>query len=391
MIRTSDSRWFSVGFSISPDSRRAGEEAVHQALRATDAKVIMVFCSDTHDPRAILAGVNAVSGGVPLIGATTSGEITHEATHDRSVVVTAIGGPGIEATTAVATGVTGRQHDAGAELARCVDAVSPEHHRVLVLMPDDLAMGHRDLLDGAYSVLGPGVPLVGGCANDGPRAHRTRQLHGDEVFGDAVAAVALGSLTPFGIGVEPGWRQVGEPMLVTETAGYDVLRLDNEPALDLYLHRLGAPAPAHDDPEAFARFASAHPLGLTRRGGGPEMRCVLSADFDRRGLVSTAAVPHGAMVWFTEGGQDTIIAATELACASAVRALGDRRPIGLIAFDCMSRKDVLGPEGTAHEVGIIAEHAAGAPVSGFYAHGESAGAGGIDDHRDQTLVVLAMS
>lgn len=79
---------------------------------------------------------------------------------------------------------------------------------------------------------------------------------GDEVLTDAVVAVAIGSDAPIGIGVEHGWRPVGERLLVTASTDNRVQRLDDRPALDVYLDVVDAPPAAHTDPEALTRFAT---------------------------------------------------------------------------------------------------------------------------------------
>ena len=66
-------------------------------------------------------------------------------------------------------------------------------------------------------------------------------------------------------------------------------------------------------------------------------------------------------------------------------------PLGLVAFDCIARKGVLGGIGVADEVARVARHADGAPVAGFYTYGEIARTQGVSGFHNQTLVVLAVS
>ena len=68
-----------------------------------------------------------------------------------------------------------------------------------------------------------------------------------------------------------------------------------------------------------------------------------------------------------------------------------QRPIGLIAFDCIARKGVLGNTGVSDEVARVVHHAGGAPVAGFYTYGEIARTQGVSGFHNQTLVVLALS
>ena len=243
---------------------------------------------------------------------------------------------------------------------------------------------------GAYGVLGAAVPLVGGCAGDDLKMRATYQLRDGEVLRDAIVAAAISSDAPFGIGVHHGWRTVGEPMLVTSSGGNRVHTLDDRPALDVYLDRLDAPAEARTDPAAFTRFALTHPLGLSRRSGEPQVRFVAEADFAERSIGCIAEVPQGGVTWFMEGDAESVLDATDRACADALGALGGAPPLGLLAFDCIARRGVLG-DGIRAEISRVADVAGGAPVAGFYTYGEIARTRGIGGFHNQTLVVLAVS
>jgi hypothetical protein len=383
-------RWVAVGQSDAGDAGAAGAIATEQALQAGDGKLLLVFCSDAYDLHALLASINHSSGGLPLIGCSTAGEIATSGPGDASVVVVALGGEGFEVGTAVATGVSSRLRDAGAEAAGCIEGIGDQQHRIVLLLTDGLAGDQQEIVRGAYGVLGAGVPLVGGCAGDDLRMRQTSQLYGDQVLTDAVVSAAVGSDAPFGIGVRHGWRKAGEPMLVTSSANNRVYSLDDQPALDVYLERLGAPEEARSDPAAFTHFALTHPLGLSRRSG-EEVRFVGEADFSDRSLGCIAEVPQGGLAWFMEGDEESVLEATDSACNDALAQLDGAPAVGLLAFDCIARRGVLGEEGIRHEIDRVAQHAEGAPVAGFYTYGEIARTHGISGFHNQTLVVLAMS
>jgi hypothetical protein len=350
----------------------------------------VVFCSDSYDLEQLLGGIRAGSGDVPLIGCSTAGEIATSGPGDASVVVTAIGGPGFQVTTAAATGASSRLREAGAEAASCLEEVGSAEHRVLLVLTDGLAGDQQEIVRGAYSVVGAGVPLVGGCAGDDLRMKATFQLHGADVLSDAVVAAALVSDAPFGIGVRHGWRRVGEPMLITRSEGTRVHEIDDRPALDVYLERLDVPAEAHTDPEAFTRFAQTHPLGLAARRGEEHVRFIGEADFDERSLVCIAQVPQGGRAWLMEGDDDSVLDATDAACQDALAALDGHAPLGVLAFDCIARRGILGDEGIRSEIGRVARNAQNAPVAGFYTYGEIARTHGVSGFHNQTLVVLAV-
>jgi hypothetical protein len=359
-------------------------------MARSDAALILVFCSTAHDLTELVGGVREVSGGAPLIGSTTAGELAGGGPSDGGVVVMVLGGPGFSVATAAATGIGPRLRQAGAEVATCVNAIAARPHRVLLMLTDGLAGDHQEILHGAYSVAGAAIRLVGGAAADDLKMTGTHQLHGGDVLGDSVVAAALGSDAPIGVGVRHAWRPFGEPMLVTASSGDWIQGLDDEPAMDVYLGRLEAPVDCYRDHAAFIRFAVTHPLGLSRRSG-ERLRCVFKADFDSRAISCNAQVPSGAVTSFMECSPESVLASTGEACAEAIRGLAGLDPIGLLAVDCIGRRMVLGEVGAAVEVERMLESARGAPVAGFYSYGEIARVRGGSGFHNQTLVALALS
>jgi hypothetical protein len=384
-------RWVGVGQSSAADAGTAGRDATARALLGRDAKLMIVFCSDSYDLHALLAGINERSGGTPLIGCSTAGEIATSGPHDASVVVIALGGAGFEVRTASAERASSRLREAGAEVAVCQLALNGAPHKVLLMLTDGLAGDQQEIVRGAYSVVGAEVPLVGGCAGDDLKMSATFQLHDDRVLTDSVVAAALASDSPFGIGVRHGWRKVGEPVLVTKSANNRVYLLDDRPALDVYLERLDAPDDAHHDAAVFTRFALTHPLGLDRRSGEEQVRFIGEANFEDRSLGCIAEVPQGGLAWFMEGDEESVLEATDAACTDALAQLRGRSPLGVVAFDCIARRGVLGESGIDAEIRRVADLSGGVPVAGFYTYGEIARLRGISGFHNQTLVVLAVS
>ena len=387
---TSPDRWVGVGHSDHVDAFSAGVEAATLALAGADARLLIVFCADGYDLPELLRGINQTSGDIPLVGCSTAGEIATSGPGDSGVVVTALGGSGFSIATSSADAVSGRLREASGDVAVCLEQVEPHDHKVLLLLTDGLSGDQQEVIRGAYSVVGAAVPLVGGCAGDNLKMKRTFQFHNHAVMDNGIVAAAIASTGPLGIGVRHGWRKVGEPMLVTKSAGNRVYTLNDKPALDVYLDRLQAPQQAHTDPAEFTRFAITHPLGLSRRSG-EEVRFIGEADFGDRSLGCIAEVPQGGLTWIMEGDADSVLEATDDSCNEALSQLHGQPPIGLVAFDCIARRGVLGDEGIRGEVARIGSLAGGAPVSGFYTYGEIARTRSVSGFHNQTLVVLAFA
>ena len=381
-------RWFRVGFCAG--AQGAGTRAADDALVHDDPKLLIVFCSQAHNLGQLLREIRKRAGDVPLIGCTTAGQIATAGPSDVGVVVAALGGKGFAVRTTVATEASGNLREAGACVARGLPGHADLPHKVMLLLSDGLSGDQQEIVRGAHGVLGAAVPLVGGCAGDDLKMSRTFQFYDDRILTDSVVAAGIASNAPLGVGVRHGWRRVGEPMLVTSSKSNRVYTLDDQPALDVYLKHLGAAEPAQPDQAGLARLALTHPFGMSRSNGEDQVRFIGGGDFAERSLSCIAEVPQGALVWIMEGDARSVLEATDAACGDSLAALGGRPPLGMIAFDCIARRAVLGEAGIRSEIGRLATLASGAPVAGFYTYGEIARTRGVRGFHNQTLVLLSI-
>ena len=381
-------RWMGVGMSSSQDGAAAVREAIAAAAEGRDAALIMLFVTPTLDLQVVAdTAQTVVAEGVEVIGCTTSGEIAGEHAGSDGLVAVALGGPGLTVRTALGALADGPR-DAGRAAAQALVGVD-RPHRALLMLSEGLTGSRSEVVRGAYSVTGADVSLVGGCAGDELAMRETRQLYRGQVLTGAVIGAAIGSDAPIGVGIGHGWRRTGEPLVVTESDGQRIFRLDDEPALDYYLDRVGAPPEVFEDESLWQYTTLWHPLGLPRPGG-EEVRAVLGADYEARSLFC-GDVPQGTVIWVMEGDRESVLAGTHTACDGAFDALGGARPVGLVAFDCVARRAILGDDGIDAEVRLIADRAPGVPLGGFYTYGEIARAKGSRGVHNATLVLLALA
>ncbi len=383
-------RWIGAGGSTAPSTTAAVDEALGTATGDRSPSLVIVFSSTEYPLAEVAALVADRVGDTPVIGCSTSGEVATSGPTESGLAIWALGGPGFEAAARLGQGSPDGLRDAAAAAARSVEDLDDGLASVLVLLADGLCGDQVEVVRGAYGVAGAAVPLVGGCAGDDLAMQRTEQLFGDSVVTNAVVAAAIRSDAPVGIGVAHGWREVGEPMLVTGSRGVVVETLDDRPALDVYLDAFDAPASVRDDEAAFVEFAVVRPLGIVRRDR-TEIRYVSGADYAARTLTCIAEVPPGAAAHLMEGDVDTVLRATDAACQAALDGLDGRDPIGLLVFDCVARRAVLEDTGIRREVDRVAEVSGGVPVAGFYTYGEIARTRGAGGFHNQTLVVVAFA
>ncbi len=383
-------RWMGVGRSQLEDSCAAAVAAVDAAIRGEEPKLLIAFAAITHDPAAVVASLRKAAPGVPVVGCTTHGEIGPGGPTDGSVMVAAIGGPGFGVSIAVAEHASGRQREAGTEVAACVSDIPDLPHRVLMLLTDGAIRDQESILRGVYGVLGAEVPLFGGACADGWRMTGGYLIVDDRVLTDAVVGVTIASEAPLSIAARHGWSKVGPPMIVTSSGNGRVYTLDDRPALDVYLERLDAPAEAYTDPAAFTAFALPRPLGIQRRRGVEARNLSTEVDLAGRSIGGGGAIDHGGLTWVMTGDEASILEATDAACRDALDGLGGGTPVGLLTFSCAALRAVLGDGGIRKEGERLDIWADGIPFAGFYTYGEIARVRGIDGFHNQTLAVLAL-
>ena len=267
---------------------------------------------------------------------------------------------------------------AGEQVANAIWDVDDRGHTILLLLSDGLAGDPKDVVRGASATAGATIPLIGGCAGDGGERLSTTLFHanreGSRIGTRQVIGAALSSTGPIGVGVVHGWQPVGDALLVTKSAGNVVYEIDGQPALDRYFEMYGAAQTVADDDDSFALFAAIHPIGVAAKGT-EEVCFVAAADPVARTITTLSSVPLGATAHAMESTADTALDATDQACSAALAQL-DGPAIGLLAFDCVARRAVLGADGIVEEVRRI-ESQTDAPVAGFYTYGEFASVSGI--------------
>src|SRR5262249_16043732 len=210
-----------------------------------------------------------------------------------SGVVVVCGGGDFVVTTTCASGLHERPRAVGEELATALLPLPETRYRVVIMLTDALAGDQQEMIRGAYGVLGATVPLIGGGAGDNMRMVTSRQLYRGQIMQDAVVAACIGSDSPVGLAIRHAWPPQAHAMVAAGSVGNDLHTLDDRPALDIYLDRHEAPTGVEADPAAFAEFALARPLAVTRRGD-VAVRQVLGANPDARSLICAGPVPKGA-------------------------------------------------------------------------------------------------
>lgn len=377
--RTGDCRWAGVGRSADRDPAVAGAAAVRDALDGRDdARLVLLFPSGLQDLDVVAEAAADAAGAVPVAGSSTAVAPQTPA----AVVAVALGGDGLDASAVAAPSTDPR--DAGVRAAACLGDVAHRPHRLLLLLADGPPCDHADVVRGAYSVAGAGVPLAGGVAAHPLGPGRGAVVHGGSALRGAVVGVAIGADVPLGVGVAHGWEPIGDPLLITAATRGRVLELDDRPAAEVYLDRIGLP-------EAPTREAVlVHPLARHGRSGPAHVRAV---EWDGAADGSLAcALDAGSVVSVMRARPGAGLGVVDAAAAEATAALGGVAPQALIAFDCEGRTYVLAQDHLTFcdTQARLTEHAPAAAVATVVTHGEIARTRGIAGLHHQSIAVVAI-
>lgn len=365
-----------VGTSHLENSHDAGVEACKLAFEKTEGKadVLIVFGAMRFDHKALLSGINAVAGEVPMVGGTTAGEISPEGFSEGSVVVMAITSPMLTFDPGIGLHMSNDEDVCARALIAdiCSGAVIEEASSLLVF-PNGMGGDGLKVLKGLQDVLGKSFEIVGGYLGDDMRFKHTFQYYNGKVYRDAIVGLLVSLKGDFrtGIGVRSGFESIGNSFYCTSSEGNVVKEFDNVSALGLYREFLGE--------ERFKRLPGIcmeYPFGLIDEDAGSsgeryfQLRCGLNVDKKEGSITFTASIPEGSAVTLTSGSRGDVINGAREAAQQAMGRLRGVKPELIIMFSCVGRKLVLGRR-TSEEVEVVRKCLGyDVPIIGFYTYGE---------------------
>jgi len=342
-------------------------ESCRRGLGGREPAGLLLFAGVAYDHGVILRAVEAAFPGVPLVGATTVGEMSAAGgVSDDSVLLVAFGGDGIECAAGVVRDFAASGSDPRADAAAALEAARAGlagNPSLCLTFPDGGRGGVQDFSQGLAAALGPGCPVFGGVAGRQLADRRpVRQFFGREVLLHAAPFLLLAGDVPVAFRLSRGWRPVGGLARVTGVSGNVVSRIGERSALGFYRHYLGPHAePAVELPLAVAcekhnDFILRAPAFFSEGDGGIQF---------------PAGIPEGAMVQIAEADRAEMFADIRNMAKGLARDSGGHfTPAGALLFSCSIRKDILGTKAADEIAQMTAALPPGTPMAGFYCHGE---------------------
>lgn len=368
---------------------RGAVAACREQLGGAKPVGLLLFTGVAYDHRTILAVIETVFPGVPLVGATTSAVVTDGGgVSEDSVLLVAFAGEGIAAVTGLvrdfsAPGTDPRQQTRAA--FEHVRNALPGAVKLCLAFPDGGRGGAQEFGQELAAAVGPeGLVLGGLAARQVDDRRPVRQFHGREIYLHAAPFLLLTGDIPLVFRLSRGWRPVGGLSRITGVDGAVVHRIGEGSALDFYRHYLGPHAePALELPLAIA--CEKHKDFILRAPG-------FYSEEDGS-IQFPAGVPEGAMVQLAEADRPEMLTdIRQMAKTLAREATANFTPAGALFFSCATRKDILGTKAGDEAGQLAAALPPGTPVAGLYCFGElGAAAPGLPVHlQNGSLVALVL-
>ena len=350
--------------SHSEDPRTAMEEIMRQ-IGDDPLAGLLIFCSHRYDRDALARAINLNSEGLPVIGCTSSGELT-EAGYDQDSL-TCIGFPrsAFHFVSHCFDDVENFDPVSAREAIRALAAIADRDSRqlgekinhVALFLVDGLSHREELLTMTIQDALGD-IPLIGGSSGDGLAFRETAIFNGGRFHQRAAVVAILSSARPMHVFKSQHYQPGASKMVVTGAISQDriVTEINAEPAAAEYLRLAG-----HAGEALGVEFYAAHPP-MVRAGGEYHVRSIQSANPDGS-LSFYCAIDEGIVL--TIGEPLDRIACMEKLFAKIRDQIGNVDRI--LAFDCVLNRIDAEQRQISRDVSkLYSEHR----VVGFNTYGE---------------------
>ncbi len=358
----------SVGQAFSVEGRDAIARAVYEArlpLGNTPVDFAIVIASVEYDFQAVFNSAKTQIGDIPMIGFSTTGELTNNGSHRRSVVVALVVDDLLDYRSEWLPGFSNKSAQVMREMFDHLSLTS-ENKGLLLFIADGLSGDYEEMIQH----MPPGrYQFAGGLASGDLRIGRTYQLGGNRCGEGGLAGAFLsGESLKVGVGTAHGWHPVGASFRVSAVSGPWLRTLDDEPAIESYARLFDRPALDWAAPP-LNTLVRLYPLGISREDQSLVVRTPLRAETDGSLRMSTH-LKEGTLAHLLVGSRDKCLTAAREAAVQALDQLGDTVPkFALVLVDMSWQMLFQGYEGAEIEA-IQDTIGAQVPIAGGYTFGQ---------------------
>ncbi|GCF09849.1 FIST signal transduction protein [Dictyobacter arantiisoli] len=352
--------------SSSKAGRDLGQQIVHAMTHVPD--VVILFASPRYEHAVLLAALTEVCQPRCVMGCSSAGEFTSVVQGEGLACAVAIYSTSMRFTVSAGHGVHANALGAAKEVVAGFrgDTWTDFPFRTALVLADALA-GHTDVLIEQLSALTEGTyQFFGGGAGDNANFHHTPVFAMTDVVTDAVVALEICSQKPLGIGSSHGWTPESLPMLVTESNGMHLIRVNDRPAIEAFQAHAQATGQPLDLTDPLPFFLH-HLIGI-EMGLGYKLRVPLAVEADGS-VLCAADIPQGATIRLMGSTTHSAKEAAKQATQVALQKLCGAKPAVALFFDCVATRLKMGQEFRA-ERDVVAQLLTPTNAIGCNTHGQ---------------------
>lgn len=374
-----------VGYSNDVDSADAMREAIAQCRAQMQAppKAAFLFASYEQDHDALLAEFNRAFPGLPLIGGTSTAQITSSGRYaEDSVALILFASDDVEFGIGLGRNLSVDPLRAAREAVQEAKSNLSAPPTLAIAFPESLTTSGERIIEGLKAELGTAFPIFGGTTSDSHTGKGTFQYFRTERLTDSLPVLLLSGNVRFSFAVRSGYKPIGKKRTATKVKGNRVYELDGESLLDLYQKYLGD----------INLVSPEYPLAVFENGSD-QFYLRTSQFFDAKDgcVIFDGDIPEGAVMQFTDGTRSDLLDAAGSAVRSAIQAFPGQPRVALI-FSCATRVLTLGTKVKEEYTVLDSVRPGGCCAGGFYVYGEIAPLerGGPTCFHNATFVTLLL-
>ena len=345
-----------TGVARSTDSCEATERAVaiaRQRLGDHPVDLVMLYCSSQYDYECVLKTARQATGGVPLIGSSTSGTFSETGDDIGSVAVALLSSQDIRFFTGLARDIDKDLETAVGSIITKIPLDVPGYpHRCVFLLTDGMVGNGEEITLLVSNMSGPNSKIIGGLAADDFKMERTVVFHNDTVSEKAASICVMASKKPFFSAVNHGHCPLSKPMKITRAEDNVLYEIEGQPAWDVWRRetaqaaaRLGIDVNTIRDGGEIAGYFSNFELGLRTGEDRYKVRYPMSIN-DDGSINFTCTIPVNSTVCIMDGSdlQQQIEASRVAAqrAKDAANSAGYTSFAGAFVIECSVRQFLLG-------------------------------------------------
>jgi hypothetical protein len=377
---------------VHDDPVAAGQEVAEELieeLHAAPDLVLLFVAADLPLARVVEGLYSRLPGRTRVVGCSSYAEINREEalTHSATALGLRLGEISCQPFAIAPAGMT--SFEAG---RRVGEELAPRSPDLVLAFPDVLELNATQFLLGLQDVLGKNVPIVGGAPADLGEFKRTWQVCDRAVLSGGAVGVALKGPIRLVTAARSGYIPIGVTRTCTKVEnGNVVLEIDRRPALQIYRNLLGPLA--SEMPAISIEFPIGVVGGVLGTQRQPDdglllVRAIFRVDEAREALVLGGDIPEGSQIHVARATRADVVRGADEATAKALAAMPD--PDVALLFNCMSRKNVLGPRYKEECAASFARLGPGVPRIGFYTFGELSPVQGVTMHHESTFTLALL-